>query len=339
MRGCAQRMMWKAQVLAPSNETHSRFSRFHALDRMTTRACERRKTLTHRCVQSLKKRGLERFASDGPLEPFLCVRPCPSRDLSRSFSHPFLFCALPHGSTTPIRPRVHTASPSPCVLLHLLSMRVRCGVDRPHTHRCTRAERARTDRTHVLEETVTAPAVSTRAHHSCHPEARRDIHCQSDPDDPCSSFGAHVLCLDLLTRDLSVFHTGMMNPLTRLSCPCLPRCSCPFIQARGMHDRWCRTSRSHEGHHCCDPVLICPPSLHHRASACAHGLFAPPAARALGVRRVQTNGVRSGLASCATRLIRAPVFRRVQWLCCPLFPTHIMPRTVLFFKPLPQCHR
>src|SRR5438270_10265917 len=46
----------------------------------------------------------------------------------------------------------------------------------------------------------------------------------------------------------------------------------------------------------------------------------------------------SYLASCATRLIGAKLFRRVHWLCCTLLHKHIMPRTVLFFKPLPQFH-
>src|SRR2546421_11641891 len=40
----------------------------------------------------------------------------------------------------------------------------------------------------------------------------------------------------------------------------------------------------------------------------------------------------------ATRLIGAKLSRRVHWLCCTLFHKYIMPRTVLFFKPLPQFH-
>src|SRR5260370_40323392 len=48
---------------------------------------------------------------------------------------------------------------------------------------------------------------------------------------------------------------------------------------------------------------------------------------------------RSEFASCRTRRVGATLFRRVHRLCCLVLQKHIMPRTVVFFKPSSSFHQ
>ncbi len=54
---------------------------------------------------------------------------------------------------------------------------------------------------------------------------------------------------------------------------------------------------------------------------------------------MDTNVARSDMASCATRQIRAKLFRRVHRLLMFCLHKHIMPMVAVFFKSLPSFHR
>lgn len=54
---------------------------------------------------------------------------------------------------------------------------------------------------------------------------------------------------------------------------------------------------------------------------------------------MDSNSALTDLASCRTRLIGAPLFRRVHRLCCGALHTHIMPMASAFFKLSPQFHQ
>jgi hypothetical protein len=54
---------------------------------------------------------------------------------------------------------------------------------------------------------------------------------------------------------------------------------------------------------------------------------------AWSVATMHTAIVRSAFASCRTRRVRAQLVRRVHRLWCPVLQKHILPRTVVFFKP------
>ncbi len=60
---------------------------------------------------------------------------------------------------------------------------------------------------------------------------------------------------------------------------------------------------------------------------------------AWSVATMKTALARSEFASCRTRRVRATVFRRVHRLCCPVLQKHILPRTVVFFKPSSSFHQ
>jgi len=57
------------------------------------------------------------------------------------------------------------------------------------------------------------------------------------------------------------------------------------------------------------------------------------------VATMHTALARSEFASCRTRCVRATVFRRVHRLWCPVLQKHILPRTVVFFKPSSSFHQ
>ena len=79
-------------------------------------------------------------------------------------------------------------------------------------------------------------------------------------------------------------------------------------------------------------------STHHRgAQALANthrlSLAALVTPVAWSVATMHTAIARSEFVSWRTRHVRATLIRRVHWLCCPVLQKHILPRTVVFFKP------
>jgi hypothetical protein len=60
---------------------------------------------------------------------------------------------------------------------------------------------------------------------------------------------------------------------------------------------------------------------------------------AWSVATMKTALARSKFASCRTRRVRANLFRCVHRLWCPVLQKHILPRTVVFFKPSSSFHQ
>src|SRR5260370_21007604 len=60
---------------------------------------------------------------------------------------------------------------------------------------------------------------------------------------------------------------------------------------------------------------------------------------AWSVATMHTALARSEFASCRTRRVRAYLVRRVHRLWCPVLQKHLLPRTVLFFKPSSSFHQ
>ncbi len=60
---------------------------------------------------------------------------------------------------------------------------------------------------------------------------------------------------------------------------------------------------------------------------------------AWSVATMHTAIARSEFVSCRTRRVRATVVRRVHRLWCPVLQKHILPRTVVFFKPSSSFHQ
>src|SRR5260370_20334214 len=86
------------------------------MNRMTALSCQRSKTLSHRSIETLDKRGVELLASFCGLQQLLRFLNGTSRDLASDFHNTLLFCALDHGRNTQIRPPLQT-TPSPCFFL------------------------------------------------------------------------------------------------------------------------------------------------------------------------------------------------------------------------------
>src|SRR5260370_32356962 len=60
---------------------------------------------------------------------------------------------------------------------------------------------------------------------------------------------------------------------------------------------------------------------------------------AWSVATMHTASARSEFAWCRTRRVGANLFRRVHRLCCTVLQKHILPRTVVFFKPSSYFHQ
>ena len=130
-----------------------------------------------------------------------------------------------------------------------------------------------------------------------------------------------------------------MDVLAVLACPLLPIGYRSFIQAIGVDNGLNGTSIGKPGDHDDDQFGWGAQSFHHRASSCAKGLVTRAAAIALRLIRVNPNVARSDLASCATRLIGAKLFRRVHRHGSVAWHKHIMPMDSDFFKLSPQIHQ
>jgi len=113
MFSIAQFVMWEAKVIRASNQKHPRVQHLQTMNRMTALSCQRSKTLSHRSIETLDKRGVELLASFCSLQQLLRFFNGTSRDLASDFHHTLLFCALDHGRNTQIRPLLQTTPSRP----------------------------------------------------------------------------------------------------------------------------------------------------------------------------------------------------------------------------------
>jgi len=149
---------------------------------------------------------------------------------------------------------------------------------------------------------------------------------------------AHFICLDMVTLDLSLFHKGMIEPVDTASCSFLAN---PLLYVHPNH----RPERSLVSDIHYDNKVTPLYRFPHLSAILPSSCLCVPKVSCIVQQRISVGGetseyefALSDFASCATRLIGAKIVRRVIGSVYCFFHKHIMPKTVLFFKPLPQFH-
>src|SRR5260221_6096333 len=187
----------------------------------------------------------------------------------------------------------------------------------------------------LLEQAICQRSISARAHHSCHPQTTRRINGHAHPGDHLAPFCPNLVGLHLVSLHLPLFNDGLMHALALLPCPPLPGSYRAFIQPIRVHNGLDGTSVGQQAHHDHDQLRWRAQSFQHGSPSCIKGALAHPTAIAIWSATMNPHVARSEFASCRTRRVRAKLVRRVHRLWCTVLHTHIMPRTVDFFKPPP----
>src|SRR5258708_36449738 len=130
-----------------------------------------------------------------------------------------------------------------------------------------------------------------------------------------------------------------MHALTLLPSAISPAGHRTLIQAVRLHNRLHWTTKGKPGDHDHNQLRCCSQPFEHGSSSGAKRLFADRAAIALPLAIMDPDVALSDLASCATRRIRAKLFRRFHRLCCGCLHTHNMPGSVIIFKLFPLFHQ
>src|SRR5258708_32238376 len=130
-----------------------------------------------------------------------------------------------------------------------------------------------------------------------------------------------------------------MHVLTLLPSAITPGGHRTLIQAVRLHNRLHWTTQGQQGDHDHNQLGCCSQPFEHGSSSSAKRLFADRAAIALPLAIMDPDVALSNLASCATRRIRAKLFRRFHRLCCDCLHIHNMPGSVTIFKLSPLFHQ
>jgi hypothetical protein len=330
-------LMRPPDMVAPADQVHPHLTGLSTLGGLSPGARQRSQTFSHGGVDAFTQRGIERLASCRQAHQVVRFLTRSPTERARDVHHPCLPGPRETGGHAQSGPDCSPASSSASRPFH--------GVSKgPHHALWRRIPAIGTDQqtvhtvapsADVLEDAICQVMVSTYTHHSCQPDVTGGSNRQAHPAHQRSPLCAHVIGVDVRRDPLCVFTDGLMDPLAVRACPLVPLGSRAFIHARGVNHGLNRTSRGQHADHENTQVGWCAHSFHHGASSGANGPGPRAATSAWWLRRMNPHGARSPWASCGTRLVRAPVVRRIHRLCWVRVPTHIMPMDSAFFTRCP----
>lgn len=197
MFGLTQLMMRKTEIGAASDQIHPRLQSEEPTGGMTRLARQAGQPFAKGGIQALDKSRVEDRAPLRALEQLLRLHQHPMGHLPRDLDHPLFLGVLDDRPNVQLWPDLQTRSSDSMSLFDFLS---ECSANTvgigspPVCHHEQREHRGRTS-AHVLEQLVSQAAITRAPDHACYPQARRNHHGQSHPDDHLASFhpNAHRL--------------------------------------------------------------------------------------------------------------------------------------------------
>ena len=123
MRGFAQLMMHKTEIVGASDQIHPRLKRSEATGSMAGFARQAGQPFPEGSVEALDKSRVEDYATMRELKQLLCLGQQAVGHPSRDLDDPLFLRPLDHRANVQLWPHLQTRSPNSTRLLHLLAER------------------------------------------------------------------------------------------------------------------------------------------------------------------------------------------------------------------------
>ena len=317
MRGFAQFMMRKTEIVGASDQIHPRLKRSKATGCMAGFARQAGQPLPEGSIQALNKSRVEAHATMREQKQLLCLGQQAMGHPSRDLDDPLFLRPFDHRANIQLWPDLQAGSPSSLGLLDFLSERSAdtVGIGRPAICQDEQGSQGLGRSTNLGHQEVCQAAISRPLHDPCHPQACRNHHGQSHPRYHFTSFHSNFIGLNVHQVQLPLFNDLLVHLLTMGSRSIAPVRYGSFIQTKGMHNGldWASIGQERHDHH--DEVSGFTQALKHRSPMDAEGVFADLTAITLPSAIMNDDMALFSLASCGTRLIGAKLVRRVHRLC------------------------